>query len=74
MKGLCLVLLVIMLGLSACAPQLDTEEKSPEWGLISKWAGYSVHFFHDDERGVGVWVFTGGYKGGISVLPDSEYR
>ena len=74
MKRLCLVLLVIVLGSFACASQPDSEETASEWGLISKWAGYSVYFFHDAEREVGIWVFAGGYKGGISVLPDADYR
>ncbi|KKM04174.1 hypothetical protein LCGC14_1766900 [marine sediment metagenome] len=42
MKRLCLVLLVIVLGSFACASQPDSEETASEWGLISKWAGYSV--------------------------------
>ena len=72
MKRLCLVLLVIVLGSFACASQPDSGETASEWRRIS--TGISVYFFHDAEREVGVWVFTGGYKGGISVLPDSEYR
>lgn len=40
-------------------------------------SGYSqVKFFHDDARGVGIWIAYDYYNAmaGIAVLPDSEYR
>lgn len=33
-----------------------------------------VDYYHDEDRGVGIWVYIDRYGGGVAVLPDSEYE
>lgn len=35
---------------------------------------YYTTRYHDDEKGVTCWVYSNGYQGGISCIPDAQLK
>lgn len=59
---------------------VDESEAPPRMGLqeaivhrTNLSSGGSIVYIHDERREVGIWLFIGGFKAGMAVLPDSEY-
>jgi hypothetical protein len=57
---------LIVIGISAC-----TVDTTPEASEIKLGPNDSVRFWHDDDRNVSCWIYSAGYAGGITCLPDS---
>ena len=61
-----LALAIIAFAMVGCTRPADNV--APEAGTNS------VYFWHDDARHVCCWIYAQGYKGGISCLPDGQYK
>ncbi len=79
-RALFLTLLLVLgaLTLIGCSPPQDKAKPSLDFDIIvesifsvSEYNGLT--FFHDTERGVGIWFFQGHQEAGLAVLPDNEY-
>lgn len=73
MRKIIVALLVTILLLGGCTPENKPENKDNPNGvqnLINTGVAGSIGYYHDKERGVGIWVTPSG----IFVLPDSEYH
>ena len=79
MKYWCLVLMVLlMFSIIGCSPSSETADRiGPEEEFVHTTrlsSGGTIVYIHDEEREVGIWLFIGGLKAGLAVLPDSEYK
>ena len=64
-----LVLLVALLSLAlSCGVR---ENPDPNRGETEN---RYIGIWHDNQRGVTCWVYTRGYGGGISCLPDAQLK
>ena len=62
------------LGATGCTQDIsDTGINATPVDMIAESENDKIYFIHDDERGVGIWVYDGYQSGGVAVLPDGEY-
>ena len=74
MKAITILILLAALALAGCSPVAVDPPPTSGIQLVQRGAGGSIYFYHDEARGVGVWVYDGFRAGGVAVLPDSEYQ
>lgn len=70
-----LVVLITLLLLAGCVPVMEDNKDvqlTPIGDSHYVGGGNSVIVYHDVQRGVTCYVLIGGYRGGISCLPDRE--
>ena len=74
-----IAIILIPILISSCGgsePTLGGDIDTP----ISKWIklfgdapDWGIYYLHDEEHGVGIWIYDRYKGGGIAVLPDTEY-
>lgn len=67
MKKAIFILILLVILVSACAPAVTPDKTYFEENIRG-----NVRRFVDDEANVVCWIYSAGYKGGISCLPLGE--
>jgi hypothetical protein len=69
-KGEVMRYFMLCIGLAALLLGCDNRANAPQEPQEA--SGNNVLTWHDDDRQVTCWIYSAGYQGGISCLPDSQ--